>query len=419
MATQFTRRDVLIGSVGAAGLVAAGTISGGVEADAQNENGERHDRSANAPSSPVAIQRCQSYEPQLVRRQMDATLDLLGGINDLVAGKTVTVKLNLTGGGGPMNDLPAVRTYQIHPNVVAALCAALAGAGAKQIILVESFWFREEVEQTLTRMKWDLPAIHAAGEHRVTFENTRNRGNWPSYSRLKVSWGGFLYPAYDVNARYEKTDVFISLAKLKDHRTAGITLAIKNLFGMPPNSLYGDDAPNEDSLHGRGAILHLGSAKVPAGVPDEVAHVKPQGQEASLWRVPRITADCLGARPVDLSIIDGVETVIGGEGPWHQGTKATAPRLLIAGRNAVCNDAVCAAVMGYDPTVEHNKFPFPGENHLRWLALAGIGTNDPKRIEVRGLSIANARHPFRQPDERGAAAVPDPSGACYYGVKTA
>ena len=41
---------------------------------------------------------------------------------------------------------------------------------------------------------------------------------------------------------YEDTDVFVSMAKLKNHDTCGVTLALKNCFGNTPASIYGDDA---------------------------------------------------------------------------------------------------------------------------------------------------------------------------------
>ena len=45
--------------------------------------------------------------------------------------------------------------------------------------------------------------------------------------------------------------------------------------------------------------------------------------------------------------------------------------------------------------------PFPGDNHLALAAAVGLGTNDPREIEVRGLSIKDARYPFRrEPDAR-------------------
>jgi len=391
MSHEISRRKMLFAGMGAAGLLVGGKLPRAFGA------GPLPDRSKEAPTRPVAIQRCDSYEPAVVRRSLDAAFDLVGGIAKLVRGKTVAVKLNLTGRIRDMCGRAAHRTYHSHPNVVAALCAALDDAGARRIVLVESFYYQEPPEEFLTAAGWDVTAIKSAGGHRVTFENTRNLGPWRSYARLKVPWGGFLFPAFDVNQRYEKTDVFVSLAKLKDHGSAGVTVAVKNLFGITPLALYGDDAPNEDSLTARVQMLHMGHKPVPDGVPAEIDRKLPEGEPAWKYRVPRVTADILGARPVDLAVIDGIETVIGGEGPWMRDTRATEPKLLVAGRNAVCTDAVCAAVMGYDPQAAHMQFPFQGENHLRLLASAGVGTNDLGRIEVVGVPIKEAIHPFRSP----------------------
>jgi len=410
MTVSLTRRQVLIGGLGAAGVLAA---AGGLRTEAgEPAASARPDRSQQAPAAPVAIQRCESYDPHVVRAKLDAALRLIGGIGDLVRNKTVTVKLNLTGGSGPACGLPAIRTYHTHPAVVAALCATLADEGAKQVFLVESFYFREPCEQALKAAGWDVDGIKSAGDQRVAFENTRNRGTWPAYSRLKVPWGGFVFPSLDVNQRYEKTDVFISVAKLKDHGAAGVTAAVKNLFGMPPQALYGSDAPDEDSLKAR-MPFHEGKPREVPGLPPAAVGPLPAEEPAWKFTVPRIVADCLGARPVDLAIVEAVETVIGGEGPWLK-LRPTSPKLLLAGRNAVCTDAVCAAVMGYDPQAGHMQFPFPGENHLKLLASVGVGTNDLKRIAVKGLPIDQARHPFLAPGEKIASAARP-----YYGVHLA
>ena len=111
-------------------------------------------------------------------------------------------------------------------------------------------------------------------------------------------------------------------------------------------------------------------------------------------RVPRHTVDAVGIRPIDLAVIDGVETASGGEGPWLRLARQTLG-ILLAGRNAVCTDAVATAVMGYDPTAAGGTGPFPGANHLAMAAALGLGTNDPKEIEVRGLPLKAAWHPFR------------------------
>lgn len=391
MAHSFDRRTLLASGLGAAGLLLGGKLPWLRGADAPTAEDEIPDRSKDAPSLPVSIQRCTSYEPKVVRAKLDRALDQIGGIRKLVSGKTVTIKINVTGGPGTMCGLPSYRTYHVHPNMVAALCGAIHDAGAKRIVIVESQYSYKIPEEVLAAGDWDVKAIQSAGENTVTFEDTRCRGRWPTYSRIKVPWGGFIFPAFYVNQRYEKTDVFVSLAKLKDHLCAGVTMSVKNLFGIAPTSLYGDDGPNENCLTARGAVLHNGTKAAPLGVPAETDHKLPANWK---YRVPRITADLLGARPVDLAVVDAVETNRGGEGPWCRWVEPMNPKLLLVGRNAVCTDAICTAVMGYDPQAPHWQFPFPGDNHLLLLSQVGVGAIDPKRIEVLGLSLKKAVHPF-------------------------
>ncbi len=88
----------------------------------------------------------------------------------------------------------------------------------------------------------------------VEFENTNNLGKGKKYSRFKVPTGGYIFPAFDLNHAYEDTDVFVSMAKLKNHATCGVTLSMKNCFGITPASIYGDnagvDGPNETPTAG-------------------------------------------------------------------------------------------------------------------------------------------------------------------------
>jgi uncharacterized protein (DUF362 family) len=392
MSLSLTRRQMLVGGLGAAGVLAAGGLSRTLGGEPVPSQPLIPDRSQSAPTAPVAIQRCESYEPGLVRQRLDAALDAIGGIGRLVSGKTVTVKVNMTAPAKDMAGLPASRTYHIHPNVVAALCAALDRAGARRIAIVEAWYHKETPEELLTKAGWDLKAIQSAGGQKVVFENTKNLGSWGKYSQVKVPWGGYLFPAFELNGWYDKTDVFVSLGKMKDHGTAGVTMTVKNLFGITPTALYGDDAPNEDTVKARVAPLHKNERPLPAGVP---AQLGANPTNDAVVRVPRITADLLGARPVDRGIIDGVESIRNGEGWWNKGVEPLQPKLLFAGRNAVCTDAVCTAAMGYDPLSGHGQFPFPGENHLLWAAEAGIGTHDIARIEVVGLKIKDALCRFR------------------------
>jgi uncharacterized protein (DUF362 family) len=376
--SHLTRREFLRGSAAAAGW----TVLGGAHAVAAGARAQ--------PSAPVAIARCPDYsDPARVRARLATLIDQIGGIRRLVRGKMVAVKLNLVGEtGGTFQGARSERSYQVHPSVALALADLLQGAGARRIRFLESGFSPSPFYEALPKAGWDMDAFRALG---VTWEDTRNLGQGKRYSRLKVPGGGYIFPAYDVNHAYEETDVYVSLAKLKNHATAGVTLALKNSFGVPPSSLYGDDAGSETAVAARVAILHDGRRKPPAGIP---AEIDPGSPRVPSWRVPHVIADLAGCRLIDLAIIDGVESVKGGEGPWIPTLERIKPGLLLAGRNAVCTDAVAMAAMGYDPQAPAGTRPFPGENHLALAAAKGLGTNDLKRIEVRGLSIAEARHPY-------------------------
>jgi uncharacterized protein (DUF362 family) len=349
--------------------------------------------SAPRAGASVAVVSCTRYDAE-VRTAMQKGFDLIGGIGGLVKDKTVTVKINLTGTNfSDYMGRPVGETYMTHYSTALALAALAFGAGAKRVRFVESTQSKSALETSLGFANWDLQALAALGK--VEFENTRNLGLSKNYARLPVTGGGYMFSALDLNHSYADTDVMISLAKLKNHITAGVTLSMKNLFGLTPNALYSDQAGNEEATAGR-TILHTSKG---------YEHIKPPGLKAGIssadptWRVPRIVADICAARPIDLAIIDGITSMSGGEGPWcsDAGTlKFQAPGVLIVGRNPVSTDAVGTAIMGYaDPRAVRGTKPFTVcDNHLLLAEQAGLGTADLKRIEVRGLTVEKARHPF-------------------------
>jgi len=324
---------------------------------------------------------------------LEKSFDLLGGIGSLVKDKTVTVKLNMTGSDfKPLLGRPVGETYMTHYTVAMALGSLLFAAGARRVRFVESTQKREVLESTLAEAGWDVPALTALGK--VEFENTRNLGLGKRYSHFRVPGGGYMFSAFDLNHSYEDTDVVVSLAKLKNHKTAGITLSMKNLFGLPPNSLYGIDAGKETATEHR-APMHdpreYGSVKLP-GLKGSGISVEPS------WRVPRITADLCAARPIHLAVIEGITAMSGGEGPWcgEENLKVTTPGVIIAGLNPVSTDAVATAVMGYpNPRAVRGTKPFEDcDNHVLLGEQAGLGIADLAQIDVRGMPIEKTRYPY-------------------------
>jgi uncharacterized protein (DUF362 family) len=342
-----------------------------------------------AAATRVAIVKVTSYGPEL-RDGFVRAFDLLGGIGSLVRGKTVTVKVNLTGyaqslfGGKPPGE-----TYATHPATAEALASVLFANGARRVRFVESAPVLGTFESYAAGFGWSASALRSTGD--VEFENTRNLGYGSQYARMKVP-GGQLFTAFDLNHSYADTDVLVSLAKMKNHVTAGVTLSTKNLFGITPNSLYGIQAPREDAVGYRGCLHTRSEGNVPS-LPGEVAGFEAQD---AYFRVPRIVADVLAARPVDLAVVDGITTIAGGEGPWNAGIRFVTPGLVVAGLNAISTDAVCVAAMGYaNPLTPRGSPPFAFcDNHLLFGHEAGLGTGDLAKIEVRGLTIDQARYPF-------------------------
>ena len=188
----------------------------------------------------------------------------------------------------------------------------------------------------------------------------------------------------------------MSMAKLKNHATCGVTLSMKNCFGITPASTYGDDAgidePNENPTKGRGYVCHAGKRQPSKSALPENDPIRSRDPG---YRMPRIVADLSGARPIDIAFIDGIETMAGGEGPWIRGVSAVKPGVLVAGLNPVNTDSVATAVMGYDPRAKRGTAPFQTcDNTLILSESLGVGTTDLSRIEVVGVPIAKAMYKF-------------------------
>ena len=177
-----------------------------------------------APTAPVSIAKCPSYSEDLPAL-ISTMFDQIGGAGRLVKNKTVTIKLNLTGSPGLRFQGKALgSTHYTHPKVIMAMIHMLDQAGARRIRLVESCWATAgPLEEYMLDSGWNVRAMQSLSS-RLEFENTNALGKGKKYSRFKVPSGGYIFPAYDLNHAYEDTDVFMSMAKLKNHATCGVTL---------------------------------------------------------------------------------------------------------------------------------------------------------------------------------------------------
>ena len=295
-----------------------------------------------------------------------------------------------------MGYLPIGLTTWTHPGVIAATIHLMGRVGARRIRLLESPWkSAEPLQEHMIGAGWDISLFTSAAPV-VEFENTNFLGYGKSYVRLPVPRGGHLFPAYDLNHAYADCDVLVSIGKLKEHLTAGITLSMKNCFGITPCTIYGDGAPKDEPglvpLGGRFPI-HTGSRRRPKvrcrrSIPP--ARAKEDIACRAAWRTwwPPVlytwrSSTAWNRRP-----------------PWRPSAATSTyvkPHLLVAGTNAVCVDAVGAAVMGFDPMADRGSRPFERcDSTLRLAEELGVGTRDLKRIEVIGGRISDLVFDYRK-----------------------
>lgn len=166
--------------------------------------------------------------------------------------------------------------------------------------------------------------------------------------------GGRAFQNMTLSKRLFEVDFFISLACLKTHSDAVVTLGLKNLIGIPPSSVYGSP---KGRLHE--ADNRLGGTYMAAPITDLAV-----------------------IRPINLTIIDGI-VAMEGLGPT-QGTPVNMG-LIIVGKDPVATDSIAALIMGFDPRLIPT---------LKMAADRGLGVNDPAYIEVRGVKIEEVFRPF-------------------------
>jgi uncharacterized protein (DUF362 family) len=331
---------------------------------------------ANNPArrAQVGIVRAASYEPKWVRQQVQSLFDSLGGLQDVVRpGDRVVIKVNLTGGvkgGLPPTGSSAPESYVTHPSVARAIGELLREAGAKEISIVDSVW------EWGSFVDWGyVDMAQSIGARLIDLNGTEP---YNDYTSVPVGKGWFIYEKFTLNRILEETDVFVSVAKMKCHWLLGITQSMKNLVGLAPYKFY-ERKPGDGYRTG----FH--------GADSETKQ-----------RLPRVVMDLNRARPVHLSLIDGIQTVDGSEGPWNHDLNIKNPGILIGGKNPVATDAVAVAAMGFDPEADYPNAPFlRADNHLNIARQLGLGTNHLADIDILGARLEDVKMQFLPARESG------------------
>jgi len=215
-----------------------------------------------------------------------------------------------------------------HPSVVQAAAEAFFSLGAVKVIVAEGagncrdvhFVLEESgLNDVLTQEKLPFVDCNDAHVHAV-----QNLGGLTSLEKL---W---------LPQLILQVDMVVSVAKMKTHHWAGVTLSMKNLFGLMPGIIYGWP---KNVLHSEG---------IEPSILDIAATVRP-----------------------DFAIVDGI---IGMEGDGPILGNPISSGVIVMGRSAVAVDATCCRIMGIDP--EKIDYLQAADN---WL-----GVIDDNKIKQRG-----------------------------------
>ena len=216
------------------------------------------------------------------------------------------------------------------------------------------------VEAIITKLK-DLPVKVYVVESDATMTNAdkafEKTGMGEMCKRNSVEWLNLRHEKDKVNLDIPGCEVLksitvprivtesavISAAKLKTHMSTGVTLGMKNMFGLLPDKFKG-------KYHAKG--------------------------------ISRVIVDITTVLKPVLTVIDGF-VGMEGNGPVD-GTPAPMG-IIIAGKDVVATDATACRVMGIDP---HEI------KHICMACEKGLGNIDD--VQVIGEKLEAVTHPFKR-----------------------
>jgi uncharacterized protein (DUF362 family) len=281
--------------------------------------------------SRVAVLPAASYDADLA----DVLLRGLAFFAPEVRGRRVVLKPNYV----EFDPRGAINT---HPRMVEAAVLAFLRLGAAEVIVAEGAGHRRDTEYLLGASGLDA----VLRERRVRFVDLNlDRVEEVALQTSFTALGRLWLPRTVLDA-----DLFVSMPKLKTHHWAGVTLSMKNLFGIVPGAIYG--WPKN--------VLHQ------AGIPGSIVDIN------AALAMPR------------LAIVDGI---VGMEGNGPIQGEARAAGVVVIGADFPAVDATAARVMGVDPE---------RVDHLRW---AGdfLGNVAEERIVQLAESPTRFRQEFALP----------------------
>jgi len=279
------------------------------------------------PPSRVLIRKVARYEEDLLAVIHESLREFALPVKD----KTVLLKANLVGHDphGFINT---------HPAVIAATRECFLKLGASRVLIGDGPALDRDTQAILESVR----LTEFTGKLGADFCDL----NIDDVERVPLETRASLLKELYLPKTVLGADFFVSMPKLKTHHWAGVTLSMKNLFGIVPGSCYG--WPKN--------ILHW------AGIDRSILDIN------------------AAARP-DFVIVDGI-LGMEGNGPIQGNSKHAG--VLLFGDDPVAADSSACRAMGLQP------------EKIDYLSRAAtmLGHMEISKIQQLGESIAAVRTPF-------------------------
>jgi uncharacterized protein (DUF362 family) len=248
-----------------------------------------------------------------------------------VYGKRVLLKPNLV-------EYSPAAPINTHPMLIASVIDALYRLGAASVIVAEGPGNIRDTDLLLDEsgLRAQLEILKRAKFVDLNFDSVTRVVPGTGLTQLEEIW---------IPTTVQSADIVISMPKIKTHHWAGVTLSLKNSFGILPGSIY--------------------------GWPKNILHW--QGIDNSI-------VELAVSVPIHFVIADGIEAMEG-NGPLHGPMRRLG--CLVFADDPVAADATCCRLMGIDP------------NRVRYLQMASpLGNLDTTHIEQRGEAVEGVAQQF-------------------------
>jgi uncharacterized protein (DUF362 family) len=267
---------------------------------------------------------------------VEAAVKLAGGL-DIHDGDVVVIKPNAK------NQSPPGYGIVTDPRVVEAMVRLSFQRGARKVKIAEgaayptgaynTFAAFEAIGITEIAKRWDVELV-----------------DLNSYDSIDVDVpNGFALNWVRVGKSVMDADVVINVPVLKTHQGTLLSACVKNIG-------------------------------VGCATREEKKRLHRLGIDESLVDVYSVVS-------TRFHLVDGI-VALEGDGPNLPPGTARPLGLLIAGKDGVAVDAVCAALMGFNPS---------DVKHLRLARQRGLGVMDLNEITVKGLKLQDVVTAFKRP----------------------